>query len=390
MPGALSATLSHRSRSRSAPSLSMPLLLVVSVLSSVAVAFSAQRRDIDLSYTIESSRFYTVAFHSSTHCILHADIMLTILGVLLGETLYQDGGDFTSTLSIDSDGNTHAFPLNSTYSLDLSSSWSPGEAVWNAIDKGECPILNRPNLWPAPDGKAYYSFNGDVPGRYVDQDPPSSPQLWRFTPGGLTSGSWELVGPASAAVHIQSQGAKVAFGNGSAHILGGYANWRSTQLYGSKDGESSADGMISYDMVTAAWQNRSMTDWAPGGWWLDGDLHFVSNLGGIGLVVAMGGITEHQDLSALVGETLISYERIGLFNPITGDWRNQTATGDIPTSRRRACSVAVPGDNGTYEVRQTFKELRTIPVADLQNSSSSTAVRYFLATTFSKLFKLPT
>ncbi len=268
---------------------------------------------------------------------------------MLGDTLYLDGGDFWSLHDLDSDDPALAYPLNSTYSLDLSTSWRTSVATLNPIEKGDSPILNRPNLWPAPDGKTFYSFNGDISqaGTYY-HDPPSSPQLWRFTPDGLKGGHWDLE-PAS--VQIQTQGGKVAFGNGSAHILGGFANWRTTRVYGyDMSVKGSANGIISYDMNTETWQNRSMTDFVPSGWWIDGDLNFVSDLGGIGLVVAMGGVTVPEGFTTLVGQVFIPYDRIGLFNPITGEWRNQTATGDIPTSRRRACSVAVPGDNGTYEV----------------------------------------
>jgi hypothetical protein len=78
--------------------------------------------------------------------------MLTTLGVLLGETLYLDGGDISV---LDSTGVCQAIPLNSTYSIDVSTSWTPREAVLNTIDKGDSPILNRPNLWPAPDAKGF-------------------------------------------------------------------------------------------------------------------------------------------------------------------------------------------------------------------------------------------
>jgi hypothetical protein len=199
--------------------------------------------------------------------------------------------------------------------------------------------------------KAFYSFNGEVSqaGPYY-HDPPSSPQLWKFTPNGLKSGSWDLAEVAPSPVQIQSQAATVAFGNDSAYILGGWANWRSTQEYGGDTGaKGSANGIFSYGMDTATWQNQTMAGFAPSGWWFEGESHFVTNLGGVGLVIAMVGVTA-LPLSTLSGESLVEYDRVGLFNPLTGDWRAQTTTGATPTKRRRACSVAVPGDNGTYEV----------------------------------------
>ena len=278
------------------------------------------------------------------------------LGVLLGETLYRDGGDFTSTSDVLDDGTILSYPLNSTYSLDLSTSWSPSEAVWNVIDKGDCPILNRPNLWPDPGGRAYYSFNGDVSqAGGVHHGPPASAQLWRFTPDGLKDGSWGLVGPVSAPVQLQMQAAKVSYGNESAHILGGFTDWLSTGVYTQENSPvTPANAIISYDMQTATWQNQSITDLAPSGWWLDGGLHFVNGLGGSGLIIAIGGTTGEQNNPGLWNQAMIPYDRIALFNPITGTWRFQTATGQIPTSSSRSCSVAVPGDNGTFEVGRSF------------------------------------
>lgn len=275
---------------------------------------------------------------------------------MLGETLYRDGGDFTTPTDFETQGQKSldrkpASPLNSTYSLDLSTSWSPGDAVWNAIDKGSCPILNRPNLWADPNGKAYYSYNGDVSqAGYYYHDPPPTPELWRFTPDDLKSGSWELVATANSSEQLQSQGSQVTFGDDNAYILGGFSNWRTRTVYDYGDESVPVEDIMTYDTEATTWRDRKITDFVPTGWWLDGDLHYLSNLGGVGLVLATGGTTGLQGIASLAEQSFNTY-RIALFNPNTGVWRYQTATGEVPSPRRRACSVAVPGDNGTFEVR---------------------------------------
>ena len=123
---------------------SLPPLFVIPVLSTFTMRLSAVKRDLDASYTTDPSQYYRLAFHSSECTLPLSNGMLTTPGVLLGKTLYRDGGDFSSPDNYLSDSNKQASPLNSTYSLDLSTSWSPSEAVWNVIDKGNCPILNRP------------------------------------------------------------------------------------------------------------------------------------------------------------------------------------------------------------------------------------------------------
>ncbi len=244
------------------------------------------------------------------------------------------------------------YPLNSTRSLDVSTSWLRSEVRLNIIDKGDCPIFNRPNLWPAPDVKSYYSFNGDVSqaGSYY-HDPPVTPELWRFTPDGIKSGSWALVEPAPSPlqIEIQSQGGRVASDGNSAYILGGFANWRTTLAFGyDETTEASVDGIISYNYENMNWHNQSMAGLVPSGWWFDGELHSVSNHGGTSLVVALGGLTAEPG-PTLFQPSLLPFDSVGLFNPVTAEWRKQTTTGDIPPARRHACSVGVPGDNGTYE-----------------------------------------
>ena len=311
-----------------------------------------QKRTLDEAWTTEPSQFYRRAYHSSEHKRYHKLTHFSFcIGVLLGETLYIDGGDvfhMPNTSSI-----IQVNPYNSTYSLDLSASWSPLDALFNVIDKGSSPVLNRPNLWPASDAKSFYSFNGDVSEALQwpwskDRDPPLDPQLWQFTPEGINNGTWQLV--ESEPSLIQSQLSRSTYGNESVYILGGITTWRSTQRYVNDTGfVGSADGIISYNADSRTWKNQSMDGLAPWGWWFEGELHWIDNLGGIGLVVALGGVTA-LPTTTLAGNLLVPFDDIALFNPLTGEWRKQTTSGNIPPSRRRACSVGVPGDNGTYEV----------------------------------------
>ena len=113
----------------------------------------------------------------SVSCLVSPTWSDLFTGVLLVETLYIDGGDFYGT---GEDGLAETYPCNSTYSLDLSTSWSPKDVRFNMIDKGDSPVFNRPNLWSVSDGQSFYSFNGDVSqaGDYRTTDPPSTPQLW--------------------------------------------------------------------------------------------------------------------------------------------------------------------------------------------------------------------
>ena len=46
----------------------------------------------------------------------------------------------------------------------------------------------------------------------------------------------------------------------------------------------------------------------------------------------------------------IPFDTITIYEPGNKTWYNQTATGDIPKGRDKACTVGIQGDNGTYEM----------------------------------------
>ena len=78
---------------------------------------------------------------------------------------------------------------NSTYSIDLSQSWTNRTVPINAIDKGQSyPVLDQPSLWIDSFNKTFYSYNGEVSWFSTDSAPTDA--IYQFTPSG-NSGSWQ-------------------------------------------------------------------------------------------------------------------------------------------------------------------------------------------------------
>ena len=266
----------------------------------------------------------------------------------MGDHLYIDGGEI---YHLDGNNLPDVLPLNSTYSINLASAWTNTSITLKQIDKTSAPVLNSANLWPDESGTSFYQYNGIVSHSFATPPVPPADQLWQFFPSG-NSGSWSIVD----APHLERlNNAGSTSGNGSAFFLGGWGSWRtSVDYYNNTALRHPGGGIVTYDMNSRIWTNRSIEDLAPTGWSYEAELHYLDGLqqggGGGGLLLAMGGATAPPRPIDLAEQTLNSYAYVSLFDTVTGEWLNQSTTGDIPVPRYETCSVGVRGDNGTFEV----------------------------------------
>jgi hypothetical protein len=268
------------------------------------------------------------------------------IGIVVGEYLYIDGGEI---YYLDSQNSPQSVPLNSTYSISLASSWTNASVSLNQIPKGSAPVLNSADVWADKSGTAFYSYNGIVSQAYTSPPQPPSAQLWQFVPDG-NSGSWTIV-DAPNLKRLTYAGC--TSGNGSAYILGGWSSWRTDiEYYDDVSLRHSGGGLVTYSMDTRTWSNQSIAELTPSGWSYLAEFHYLQGLQRDGLLLAMGGATAPAGDISNGEQTLNSYGYVSLFDTATGQWYNQSTTGDIPAQRYYTCSVGVQGDNGTYEVRR--------------------------------------
>lgn len=100
--------------------------------------------------------------------------------VVAGNYLYIDGGEI-----LYEDGNNVIHTeAKSTYSIDLSISWTNSTVSMKQIDKAiDGQSLNVPNLWPALDNSSFYAYNGEKGWFFTPADAPTN-KLYKFTSDG--------------------------------------------------------------------------------------------------------------------------------------------------------------------------------------------------------------
>lgn len=262
--------------------------------------------------------------------------------------LYIDGGE---VYYVNNGSAPKPLPLNSTYSIDLSASWTNDSVVLHQIDKTSAPrSLNAGNTFPDPSGTSFYQWNGKISSALpYDQlpDPPSA-SLWQFrTDGDL--GKWSLVTAPNLKRLARSASTQ---GNGTAYFLGGFGDWRSDKDYYSNTSlRFSGGGLVTYEIQSQTWANSSIEELAPSGWSFDASFHYLQGMGREGLLLAMGGATSPPGATNRQGDEILNpFNYVTLYDAMAKKWYNQSTSGDIPVKRYSTCSVGIAGDNGTFEV----------------------------------------
>ena len=282
-----------------------------------------------------------------------------LVAIVVGNYLYIDGGE----VYIDESGTVAAYagsrppfacthdtcriadqsPENSTYSIDLTISWTndTSSTPWYQTDKGYAPLLNNEVLWKDSSNTSFYAYDGSlVPNS--GQSTPSN-QLWQFIPDGSNSGYWNQSTPLSNSIFPSLQrthGQASCYGNGVGYALGGIDD----------DSNVPSPGLISYNTTSAWWSNLTTDGFTDSGTSMFGQLQYIPGFGTAGLLIALGGQTSSQT-TWTPSQNLLSFQSVNIFDPVSGIWASQMVSGSQPPARTDFCSVGVQGDNGTYEVR---------------------------------------
>lgn len=275
--------------------------------------------------------------------------------IVVGNYLYIDGGII---MYDDVDGQRIKSEANSTYSIDVFSSWTNATVAIKQIDKTISDRrLNSPNLWPALDTSSFHSYNGFVThigNDYLDA-PPN--QLYKFTSDGTGNGQWSLdnlkyTANSNFANLVRTKDAASACGPDTCYVVGGQRSW-STDIE-INDGETvPAAGIVSYNLINRQWFNDSLVGSVFKGPWVEGQFFFTDVAGSEGVLIAIGGV--------ILGENSItlSFGYAYIYDIATKIWYQQTTGGDVPPLpvTSQYCTVGVKGDNSvneTYEVNHDF------------------------------------
>lgn len=242
---------------------------------------------------------------------------------------------------------------NNTYAIDLRASWNNRSVTFNQIQK-DAPVLNCATLWKDPSGRAFYAYGGELsraqPPSVWPPPPPNS--IWKFTADG-NSGSWVQLRMPSNSIFpslVRPTCGVGASGNDLGLLLGGYATSLTSTESRDFNGNVPTPGMLSYNMSSSVWTNDSATDFSIYGTAIHGQMQYVPNFDEQGLFIVVGGSTSNRVSWLENGANLLPFNNIYIYSPSSKSWHNQTASGTIPNTRDRFCSVGVQGDNGTYEI----------------------------------------
>ncbi|KAL8709898.1 MAG: hypothetical protein Q9225_007380 [Loekoesia sp. 1 TL-2023] len=172
--------------------------------------------------------------------------------------------------------------------------------------------------------------------------------LWSFKPDGTGSGTWkEEIGSDDPAFNhlIRPFEGYQAYGGDGALVLGGLTSAQSDEKTKDMQGELPSPGLVTLNMTTKTFTNSSAESFNGKGDAVEGQIHYVPSFGPNGLFMIMGGSKVPAG-----NNSLLDFSNIWVYESATKVWFNQTATGNIPESRRAFCIAGLNSTDGTYEI----------------------------------------
>ncbi|KAK8047666.1 Kelch repeat-containing protein [Apiospora saccharicola] len=261
---------------------------------------------------------------------------------VVGDYVYLDGGELAQFVDGVVDKNKPGYPLNTTLSLPISSSWTNASVTLRSIPK-TAPSQDLPITWYDPSASAFYEWGGCTSwfGPAVDN------LIWKFTADGSGGGAWSQVTPSSIVAFNNANRpfySAFAMHRGIGYALSGIIGHESEASAGAR---AAVPGLVSFDTGSLRWDNASSTGYEKYGTSIGGRMESVP-LGPNGLLMVLGGA--EAPVGVINTTQPVSWDTLGFVDPVTGKWYSQATTGQLPTQKQDFCSVGVQGPNGTYEI----------------------------------------
>ncbi|KUJ13319.1 uncharacterized protein LY89DRAFT_785046 [Mollisia scopiformis] len=282
---------------------------------------------------VSSSDFLRRAYHGS---------------VVVGDYVYIDGGAF----SYMSSGSPVYDYSTTTLSIGLSSSWTNASVVINSNSKPSgVPNLDDNTLWYDSSSNSLLAGFGGAAPRF-NTPSPYALGLWSFALDGQGGGTWSAITAATTSLRKSFtrpyQGLST-WGGDSAFTIGGYINDLTSPATANYTGSEPLPGIVQYNMTSGTFKNSSAAGYNFNGTAERGVLHYVPSFGPEGIYVLLGGdISGYQGYTA--GSDLQSFSSLTIYDPASGNFYNQTATGNIPQARIEFCATGINSTNETYEI----------------------------------------
>ncbi|KAK4182660.1 hypothetical protein QBC35DRAFT_420353, partial [Podospora australis] len=275
---------------------------------------------------------------------------------LIGNYLYIDGGEISQNEMTEAgpvfNRGRPSNPVNSTISIDMSVTWSTASVKMRAIPKPPgIPSKSHGHIWTDLNENAFYSWGGFR--AYADET--GEKTLYKFTADGQGGGNWSVEVANNPeffqTLRVVDQGA-FANTDTTAYVLGGWSS-KATEAGVGNQGEP-IPGMISFDMKSKEFR-AGTTGFSPYGTAavLGASMQHVPGFaanGGKGFMLVLGGMLD-RSTGANEDRVPLNMSNLVLFDAVTMERYEQTATGEIPpTPRKGFCSAGFQNKEGGYEI----------------------------------------
>lgn len=226
-----------------------------------------------------------------------------------------------------------------TLSIDLSSSWETSSITINAFDKPSGPTnFKHEALWWIPKTSSILVFGGEPYTAAADS-------IWTLKPDGNGAGTWTQQYSSNDSIWQSltwPDYGSIAASSTTGYCLGGGVLYNRTL--------ETITGMTELDFGSSQWSNVTTAgQYSSSGTSIGGAAQFVLSFGKAGILVLLGGSAPLSSFT--VGDSLRPMSNITIYDPSSGLWYSQTATGDFPAPRVDMCVGGAQSTNSsTYEM----------------------------------------
>ncbi|KAK4665177.1 LOW QUALITY PROTEIN: uncharacterized protein QC763_0078370 [Podospora pseudopauciseta] len=276
-----------------------------------------------------------------------------VAATVIGDYVYIDGGEINQFENGTID-EAPVYQVNSTLSIDISTSWTTSDVSIRTIGKPNAP-RNAPMIWTDKEGTGgFYSWGGVFSlGRSV-----TGSEMWKFSADGRGGGSWspfqDFANPEAFKILLSLERGAYANTDDKGFLIGGSV-WGWTYL-----DTQAIPGMVSFDMRTKEISNGTANDAgsnrSPLEKLIGARAHFIPANTGTkshqGLILVLGGHRSYVDRQCSLEDSPgFDFRNLLFFDPETGERYWQIATGDIlPYPRAHFCVTGFTVARVGYDV----------------------------------------
>jgi hypothetical protein len=219
--------------------------------------------------------------------------------------------------------------------LDSVSDGGMPQLYANLSKNASIPNLVGGVLWGDNVNKRFYLFGGEY------YDTPSV--TFKLLSYDAIYNKWDSFGPPSTPISNVAWGAGVAISErGEGYYYGGWISNTTTPAY--VGDPLATTGLIKYEMDGNVWTNNTGPDSIPRA---EGVMVYIP-ASDQGLLIYFGGLATPYGNGSIVPSPL---NTIFIYDIGSSYWYRQTATGDVPESRRRFCAGATwARDQSSYNM----------------------------------------